>query len=106
MAQTLINVKRSAARGEVLEITTLIAHPMESGFRPDSEGKLLPRDIIRRFSCAYNGETVFSAELFPAIAANPYLAFTTVATSSGTLSFKWEGDRGFSQTETVAISVT
>ena len=106
MAQTLINVKRSARRGEILEITTLVAHPMETGFRADSEGKMLPRDIIRRFSCSYDGETVFSAELYPAVAANPYIAFNTVATTSGTLVFKWEGDRGFSQTESVAISVT
>ena len=105
MAQTLINVKRNAKRGELLEITTLIAHPMETGFRADSEGQMLPRDIIRRFSCTYDGEVVFSAELFPAIAANPYIAFSTVATASGTLVFKWEGDHGFSQTESVAITV-
>ena len=105
MAQTLINVKRNARRGELLEITTLVAHPMETGFRADSEGKVLPRDIIRRFSCSYDGEVVFSAELFPAIAANPYIAFSTIATASGTLVFKWEGDHGFSQTESVVISV-
>ena len=105
MAQTLINVKRNAQRGEVLEITTLIAHPMETGFRADSEGKMQPRNIIRRFSCSYDGQTVFNAELFPAVAANPYLVFSTVATQSGTLVFKWEGDQGFSQTESVAITV-
>jgi sulfur-oxidizing protein SoxZ len=105
MAQTLINVKRNAKRGELLEITTLIAHPMETGFRADSEGKMLPRDIIRRFSCTYDGEVVFSAELFPAVAANPYIAFSTVATASGTLVFRWEGDHGFAQTDSVAITV-
>jgi len=105
VAQTLINVKHTAKRGELLEITTLIAHPMETGYRADSEGKMLPRDIIRRFSCTYDGEVVFSAELFPAVAANPYIAFSTVATASGTLVFKWEGDHGFAQTESVAITV-
>jgi sulfur-oxidizing protein SoxZ len=105
VAQTLISVKRNARRGELLEITTLIAHPMETGFRADSEGKMLPRDIIRRFSCSYDGEVVFSAELFPAVAANPYIAFSTLATASGTLVFKWEGDHGFSQTDSVAITV-
>jgi sulfur-oxidizing protein SoxZ len=106
MARTLINVPASARRGEVIEIRTLIAHPMETGYRPGADGRVLPRDIIRRFACRYNGELVFSAELFPAIAANPYLAFHTVATESGTLSFTWEGDRGFTQTETVALAVT
>lgn len=105
MARALINVPSSARRGEVIEIRTLIGHPMETGYRPGAEGKVLPRNIIRRFTCRYNGEPVFSAELFPAIAANPYLAFHTVATDSGTLSFTWEGDNGFVQTETLAITV-
>jgi sulfur-oxidizing protein SoxZ len=106
MARALINVPASARRGEVIEIRTLIGHPMETGYRPGAEGNVLPRNIIRRFTCRYNGEPVFSAELFPAIAANPYLAFHTVATDSGILSFTWEGDNGFVQTETVAITVT
>jgi sulfur-oxidizing protein SoxZ len=106
MARALINVPASARRGEVIEIRTLIGHPMETGYRPGAEGNVLPRNIIRRFTCRYNGEPVFSAELFPAIAANPYFAFHTVATDSGTLSFTWEGDNGFVQTETVAITVT
>lgn len=106
MARTMINVPASARRGEVIEIRTLIAHPMETGYRPGADGKPLPRDIIRRFACRYNNELIFSAELFPAIAANPYIAFHTVATESGTLSFHWEGDNGFTQTESVKIMVS
>lgn len=106
MARTLITIPKVARRGEVLEIRTLIAHPMESGFRVDAEGRVRPRDIIRRFSCRYNGELVFRAELFAAVAANPYIAFSTVAQDSGSFSFTWEGDNGFAQTDTVAIEVT
>ncbi len=106
MALTLIKVPATARRGEIIEIHTTIGHPMETGFRPGADGKILPRDIIQRFACRYNGELVFSAELFSAVAANPYIAFHTVATASGTLSFSWEGDNGFRHTETVAIAVT
>ena len=106
MARTLINMPASARRGEIVEIKTLIGHPMESGFRADAQGQVLPRDIIRRFSCRYDNELVFSAELSPAIASNPYLAFSTIATVSGTLSFTWEGDNGFRQTERLNLSVT
>lgn len=105
MANTRLQVPRTARAGEVIEIRALIAHPMETGYRRGDGGQLLARDIIRRFSCRYDGELVFSAELFPAISANPYLAFHTRATQSGTLSFTWEGDNGFSQTESVAITV-
>lgn len=106
MARALINLPANVRRGEVIEIRTLINHPMETGYRRDSGGELRPRDIIRRFSCRYDGELVFSAELHAAIAANPYLAFHTIAVASGLLSFTWEGDNGFSQTETRAITVT
>lgn len=105
MARTLITIPPGVKRGDVVEIRTLIAHPMETGHRNDGEGRLVPRDIVRRLRCEYDGVVVFEAELHPAIAANPYVAFTTVAQASGTLRFVWEGDRGFVQTETVAFNV-
>jgi sulfur-oxidizing protein SoxZ len=106
MARTLIHVPRSARRGEIIEIKTLIAHPMETGYRPGPNGVILPRDIVQRFTCVYNGEEVFSADLYPAIAANPFITFTTVATDSGIIAFTWTGDNGFAQTESVRIEVT
>jgi sulfur-oxidizing protein SoxZ len=105
VARVLISLPRAARRGEVVEIRTLVQHVMETGYRPGANGELLPRDIIRRFACAWNGEEVFSAELFPAVAANPFLGFTTVATESGVLTFTWTGDNGFAQTETRTITV-
>ena len=106
MARALIAMPATAKKGEIVEIRTLIAHPMETGYRRGDDGALLPRNLIRRFSCVYDGETVFAADLHPAIAANPLIAFSTVATASGALTFTWEGDNGFAQTERVAISVT
>jgi sulfur-oxidizing protein SoxZ len=106
MARALIHMPATARKGEVIEIRALIGHPMETGFRPGADGKVLPRDIIRQFTCRYNGETVFSAELHPAISANPYFAFYTVATESGTLEFSWQGDNGFAQTEKMPITVS
>ena len=106
MAGTRITAPATARRGEVIEIRTLIAHPMETGYRVGADGAPLPRDLIRRFSCRYAGELVFSAELHAAIAANPYLAFSLRAEASGLLSFAWEGDNGFVQTEQRALEVT
>ncbi len=105
MAQARISVPAQAKRGEVIEVKVLIQHPMESGQRRDDMGRAIPRQIIHSFTCTYNGEEVFRAELFPAIAANPYIAFTTVATESGTIAFSWTNGAGETQTETVAITV-
>jgi sulfur-oxidizing protein SoxZ len=105
MARALINVPPKARHGEIVEIKVLISHPMESGYRVGPNGTRIPRDIIREFTCSYNGEEIFRAELSPAIAANPFLSFCTTATESGTLMFRWTGDNGFAATETAAITV-
>jgi sulfur-oxidizing protein SoxZ len=105
MARVLINLPSRAKRGEIIEIKTLIAHPMETGYRLDSTGAAIPRDIINHFVCTYNGDEIFRAELFPAIAANPFIAFFTTATESGELVFSWTDDHGQTQTEIRQISV-
>ena len=110
MARALITMPKTAKRGEIIEIRTLIAHPMETGYRPGENGAILPRNLIRRLTCRYtDGQSdvvVFSAELYPAIAANPFLSFCTIATATGELRFSWEGDNGFAQTESVNLTVT
>jgi sulfur-oxidizing protein SoxZ len=106
MARALVHLPPTARKDEVIEVRALIAHPMETGYRPGADGRVLPRDIIRRFACRYNGETVFTAELHPAIAANPYLSFFLVAGESGTIEFEWQGDNGFAQTERLPLQVT
>ena len=105
MARAIVNVPSQAKRGEIIEIKTLAGHAMETGFRRTQLGELIPRDIIRSFVCTYNGVEVFRAELHPAIAANPLLTFTTVATESGTITFRWSGDNGYTVTETASIRV-
>ena len=104
-ARALINVPAKAKRGDVVQIKTLISHVMETGFRHGTNGQMIPRDIITSFSCKYNGEEVFAATFYPAIAANPFVTFHTTATQSGTFAFTWEGDNGFAVTEEAKIVV-
>jgi sulfur-oxidizing protein SoxZ len=104
-SRAIVSMPKQAKRGEVIEIKTLAQHPMETGFRRTQEGVVIARNIIRTFACSYNGTEVFRMELHPAIAANPLIAFTTVATESGTLEFKWSGDNGYAVTESVGITV-
>jgi sulfur-oxidizing protein SoxZ len=106
MAQARISVPQTAAKGAVIEIKTLIQHPMETGLRRDLEGNPIPVRIIHRFVCTYNGEQVFRADFHPAIAANPFLTFRTVATASGRLEFAWHDDDGSVYTASAEIEVS
>ena len=105
MARVLINVPPKAKRGDVVQIKTLISHIMEPGFRPGADGRIVPRDIITLMTCKYNGEEIFRADFFPAVAANPFVTFHTIATESGKLEFEWTGDNGFSEIASANISV-
>lgn len=106
MANALVTVPKTARRGEIIEIKTLVSHNMETGYRRTERGVPIPRDIVRSFTCTYNGVEVFSAELRPAISANPYIAFFTVATESGMIAFNWTGDNDFSVSTSTYITVT
>jgi sulfur-oxidizing protein SoxZ len=105
MTHALVNVPAKAKRGETIEIKTMISHPMETGYRRDEVGKVIPREIIRRFTCTYNGVEVFRADLFPAISANPFISFFTLAAESGVITFNWTADNGETHTETATIAV-
>ncbi len=105
MARTVVNMPSQAKRGEIIEIKTLAGHTMETGFRHTERGESIPRDIITQFVCTYNGTEIFRAELFPAIAANPLITFSTVAMESGTLEFKWLGDKGFTASHSAKLTV-
>jgi sulfur-oxidizing protein SoxZ len=105
MASALINVPARARRGEIIEIKTLMSHIMETGYRHTADGGVVPRDIITSFRCRYNGVEIFRADLFPAIAANPFITFFTVAAESGKFDFEWTGDKGFAATASASITI-
>ena len=64
-----VKVPKKADAGEAITIKTLISHKMESGQRKDKEGKPIPRQIINKFSCEFNGNMIFGCDLEPAISA-------------------------------------
>ena len=73
-----VKVPKTASAGEMVTLKTLISHKMESGRRKDSDGNTIPRSIINRFTCAFNGKTVVDVEMLPAISTNPYFQFDAV----------------------------
>jgi sulfur-oxidizing protein SoxZ len=96
----------TAKKGTIIEIRAIAQHDMESGFRYTESGKSIPRDIIRTFTCMYNDVEVFKADFYSGIGANPLIIFTTIATESGTLQFKWLGDDGYEAVNQARITVS
>ena len=100
-----LRVPTTAKKGELIEVKTLITHPMETGQRKDAAGKLVPRLIVNTLTVTYNGKPVLNARLEPAVAANPYLSFFVKVEESGTLKFTWTDDNKQSWTAESKIDV-
>jgi sulfur-oxidizing protein SoxZ len=101
-----LRIPETAKKGDIIQIKTLVAHPMETGLRKDDTGKPIPRKIINAFVCTFGGHEVFRADLEPAIAANPYFEFTVQVQESGTFVFSWTDDDGTVTTAEQGITVS
>lgn len=101
-----VKLPKTAKAGETIVIKTLISHEMESGQRKDKDGKVIPREIINKFSCEFNGKPVFACDMEPAISANPYFEFSAKLTESGKFKFTWVDDNGSVYTDEAAIEVS
>ncbi|MFC2968703.1 thiosulfate oxidation carrier complex protein SoxZ [Acidimangrovimonas pyrenivorans] len=101
-----VKVPSKASAGDVVTIKTLISHPMESGQRKDKSGKIIPREIINRFTCDLNGKNVIDVELDPAVSANPYFEFEAKVDASGEFKFTWYDDDGsvYDTSKKIAVS--
>lgn len=93
-AKPRVKVPKTASAGEVITIKTLISHEMESGQRKDSDGNPIPRSIINRFTCEFNGESVIDVTLEPSISTNPYFEFDATVPEAGEFKFTWYDDDG------------
>ncbi len=100
-----VRVPKSASKDEVITIKTLISHKMELGQRKDKDGKVIPREIINKFTCEFNGKPVFSCDIDPAISSNPYFEFNARVPESGTFKFTWVDDNGSVYSTEQAIEV-
>jgi sulfur-oxidizing protein SoxZ len=101
-----LRVPATAKKGEVIEVKTLITHPMENGQRKGDDGKIVPRLIVNSLKVTYNDKPVMNVKLEPAIAANPYLSFFVRVEESGTLKFTWTDDKNQSWTAESKVAVS
>ncbi len=100
-----IQVPPRPRRGETIEIRIALQHPMETGYRHDDLGRTIPANVVNRLSARYDGNEIFRAEMGTGIAANPYIAFFTVAGNSGNIEFSWGDDKGETGSASVLLTV-
>lgn len=104
--QPRVSVPPTAARGAIVPVRALISHPMETGLRLDAFDEWVRQRIISRFECTFEGQSVFRARLYPAVATNPYFQFWATAERSGAFEFSWFDMTDKTYTARAAITVS
>ena len=96
---------RAKMDGDVAEVRVLMGHPMETGQRKGSDGKVIPAHFIKEIKAELNGKVVFEAAISQAISRNPLFAFKVKGAKAGDkLSITWVDNKGDTRTDSVTIA--
>jgi len=94
MAST-IKVKAEVS-GDVVEVKSLMLHPMETGTRKDADtGELVPAQYITQLTFTHNGKLVMVANFSTAVSRDPYFSYKFKGGKVGdTLKVTWVDNTG------------
>jgi sulfur-oxidizing protein SoxZ len=94
MSLARLQLPERIAAGDVVTVRLLIQHGMETGYRQDMDGRVVPRNVIRLVRCELDGVEVFRAEPSSGISANPFFEFQVRVVQAGVWWVRWEDDAG------------
>jgi sulfur-oxidizing protein SoxZ len=85
------------------DVRVLMSHPMETGQRKGSDGKLVPRHFIQNVTVKVNGATVIEGQVSQAVSRNPVFSFRLKGGTKGDkIEVSWVDNAGESnKTEAV-----
>jgi sulfur-oxidizing protein SoxZ len=96
---------RATMKDGVTDVRVLMAHPMETGFRKDASGKIVPAHYINDVKATSGGKTVLAAKWGQAISQNPYLQFRFKGAKAGDkVAVTWTDNTGDTRTDEAAIA--
>lgn len=103
MAKKSIKVRAKYKDG-VTTVKALMTHPMESGFRKNSNGEAIPAHFIQEVACEVDGQMMVNAHWSGGVSKNPYLSFKFDGGEGKTLKLTWTDNKGDSDSVESAIA--
>ena len=101
MSTPRIRLPARATPGEVIEVRTLIDHPMITGVSSDAR-----RDMLARFEATMNGTRVFACDFGNGASANPTFTFYVRVQETAAFVLTWthEDGRNFTAEQIVEVA--
>ena len=88
---------RATLQGDVAEVRVLMAHPMETGQRPDpkDKDKKVPAHYIQKLNFSLNGKEIASTDLGPAVSKDPLIGIKLKGVKPGDkIKVTWSDNQG------------
>jgi sulfur-oxidizing protein SoxZ len=89
-----IRIPDHIARGDLITVNAIIAHPMDTGFFRNAEGQPIPAFFIREVVVTYGGAQVARFEWTSGVSRDPIVSFTLKADKEAPLTITWTDTKG------------
>jgi sulfur-oxidizing protein SoxZ len=95
---------RAQMKGDICDIKILMSHPMETGQRKDSDGKLVPAHFIQTISIDLNGKHVIQGQTGTSISRNPVFGFKVKGAKAGDkVTVSWTDNKGDKRADEASV---
>jgi len=99
-----IRIPDRIARGDLIIVNAIVAHPMDTGFFRTAEGQPIPAFFIRDVVVTYGDERVARFEWTSGVSKDPIVSFTLTADKEAPLTMVWTDSKGGVYRQSVAIA--
>jgi len=94
VGEARIRVPDRISKGEIITVTSIISHPMDTGFFRTRDGAPIPAYFISEVVVTYGGEEVARFEWTSGISRDPVVSFTLRADREAPLTMVWTDNKG------------
>jgi sulfur-oxidizing protein SoxZ len=99
-----IRIPDRIARGDLIIVNAIVAHPMDTGFFRTAEGQPIPAFFIKDVVVTYGEEQVARFEWTSGVSKDPIVSFTLTADKEAPLTMVWTDSKGGVYGQSVAIA--
>ena len=93
MAKSTIKL-RTKKKGDLIQVKSLITHPMHTGLRRTKKGDKIPAHYITEIMVEANGEAVMTANWTGSVSKNPFISFSYAGEKGDTVKLSWKDNTG------------
>jgi sulfur-oxidizing protein SoxZ len=104
IGEARIKVPDRISRGEVIQVNSIITHPMDTGFFRTAEGQPIPAYYIKEVVVNYGEEEVARFEWTSGVSRDPVVTFTLKADKEAPLTMVWTDNKGAAFKHSIGIS--